>query len=76
MIEAKFYFLGENRMEKYRLNTNDIITIMHIVDDYVKKNPHTEREEKYPAILQAVADGMCWDDGIVTDGETTDYVHG
>ena len=63
-------------MEKMRLNPNDIITIMHIVDDYVKTQPHTEREGEYPAILQAVADGMCWDDGIVTDGEVTGYVHG
>ena len=63
-------------MDKYRLNTNDIITIMHIVDDYVKTQPHSVREAEYPEILQAVADGMCWDDGIVTDGECTQYVHG
>lgn len=63
-------------MEEMRLSASDIITIMHIIQGYVDTEPHTEREGEYPAILQAVADGMRGGDGIVTDGKVTGYAHG
>ena len=64
--------------EKYKLFCKDVQSIQHIVDEFIKQNAHmmTAREKEYPAILQAVADGMCWDDAIVTDGEVTYYTHG
>ena len=63
-------------MDKERLTPDDIQSIQRIVKDYVDTQPHTKREGRYPEILQAIVDSMCWDDGIVTDGNTTNYVHG
>jgi hypothetical protein len=59
-----------------RLDQEDIRAIAEIIQDYIGTQGHSQRVSEYPGILQAIADGMCSDDAIITDGIITEFIHG
>ena len=59
-----------------KLEKSDMIKLSGIVESYINSNGSTGREAEYPEVLRLVAEGMSWDDAIVTDGQSVNVVHG
>ena len=58
------------------LTAADLKEIADIVQGHVETQGHRAEVELFPAILRKLADGMCHDDYIKGDGNTTWYSHG
>lgn len=42
----------------YKLTPEDLEDIAAMLDDYIANNPHTEKQEEYPIILQIMAETL------------------